>query len=369
MARCGVTVITGGLGAGKTTVLRSLVDQFGIGQCAVVSNDLTRIDHDARLLREHGLQVISLAGECGTQRPEAVAVAIDQACARLAGRTGRIVVELAGLGSTGPLLGALESVRSPRWAVDGVVSVFDARTLLDDRLEVDFESTQQGELSPGGLIEEQIAASTTVVLNHAQGLSSDELADMAALVDRLNPDASIETTLDGQVRASTMIDPVWSGRAHKSDRAACIAAKAMVFDAHRPMHPGRLHDAVQSGAFLGVRSKGIAWLATRHHNMVRWDQVGFELKLQNDRAWWASTPPAQWPAYRTQWASIFDAWQSPWGDRRQLISLVGMGLDRARVASALNACLLSDAELAEGRWAWAQWHDPMATQQVLRIAA
>jgi len=371
MARIGVTIVTGAPGAGKTSVVRSLAEQFGPARVAVVSNELTRLDHDARLLTALGLRVVSVPGECGTQRPLAIAHALDTATDLLTetGPAGRIIVELAGFAATGPLLGALEAIESDRWSIDGVVSVFDARTLLDDRLEVDTTALDASQLSPGALIEEQIATATSIVLNFASQAQPDDITHAGELIERLNPDATIETTDHGRINAGVVIDPVWSGRQFIGHRCAVVGMRAMVFEARRPLHPGRLLKAIEGGSLLGTRSKGIAWLATRHARAVTWDHRGLELCLTDGPAWWASTPPAQWPADRQQWASIFNEWEAPWGDRRQMLSIVGVGLDRGMTAKALEACLLTDSELALGRLAWAQWDDPFVARSTLRLVA
>ncbi len=371
MARCGVTIVTGSLGAGKTRVVCSLAEQFGAERVSVVSNELTRLDHDAARFKRDGLRVVSLTGECASQRPGALADCIDRAVDLLGSgsSTGRVIVELAGTGTIEAMLGALESAGDDRWAVDGVVSVFDARTLLDDRLDVDPDPQGPGTLGPGALIESHIAASTAVILNFARGLPDDHIDESLRFVDRINPDAMIETSTDGQVRAGTVIDPVWAPPARRARASMQVPMHAVVFDARRPLHPGRLREAIEGGALLGGRSKGTAWLATQHETSTRWDHRGLDLDLSPGEAWWASTPPASWPADRTQWAEIFECWNEPWGDRRQMLTILGPSLDKASTLRALGACLLTDQELALGPVAWSRWGDALPATARLHLAA
>ena len=53
-------------------------------------------------------------------------------------------------------------------------------------------------------------------------------------------------------------------------------------------------------------------------------------------------------------------WQKPWDDRRQEIVLIGAEMDRAAQTKLLDACLLTDAEMARGEAAWANFKDPHA---------
>lgn len=371
MARCGVTIITGSLGAGKTSVVRSLAEQFGAPRVAVVSNELTKIDHDKPVFERDGLRVVSLVGECGTQRPGALAEAIEHAVELLGpnARSGRVLVELAGAGSTGPMLASLESAGEDRWAIDGVVSVFDARTLLDDRLEVDTEALGAGTIAPGDLIERQVFASTSIALTFADQIPQEQIDQAMRWIDMLNPDASIETTSDGTIRAGAVIDPVWTAPSVESRKPVQVPLRAMVFDARRPMHPARLRDAIEGGSLLGTRSKGTAWLATQNERRVSWDHRGLELQLCPGERWWASTPPASWPGDRRAWGEIFESWNEPWGDRSQSLVIIGAELDRGRTACALEACLLTDQEMAMGPQMWATWEDPLAHVTQLRLAA
>jgi len=51
-------------------------------------------------------------------------------------------------------------------------------------------------------------------------------------------------------------------------------------------------------------------------------------------------------------------WQEPWGDRRQEIVFIGIGMDEATLRRSLDACLLTDAEMRGGPKAWARLPDP-----------
>ena len=51
-------------------------------------------------------------------------------------------------------------------------------------------------------------------------------------------------------------------------------------------------------------------------------------------------------------------WQEPWGDRRQEIVFIGVEMDEAWLRLQLEACLLTDGEMAKGVKAWAKLPDP-----------
>jgi len=51
-------------------------------------------------------------------------------------------------------------------------------------------------------------------------------------------------------------------------------------------------------------------------------------------------------------------WQEPYGDRRQELVIIGIDVDREWFEQCMNACLLTDDELARGPDAWAALPDP-----------
>ena len=142
----------------------------------------------------------------------------------------------------------------------------------------------------------------------------------------------------------------------------------MVFESRRPFHPGRLLDAVEAGWFPGVRIKGIAWLASELEHSTLWDQSGMELRLGAGPRWWAATPPAEWPLSSDARSTIFQAWESPSGDRRQRLSILGASVDRPKLAFALEQCLLTDEEMAKPLVEWSSWAEQPDHPRAFRLA-
>ncbi|SDJ99957.1 GTPase, G3E family [Nonomuraea maritima] len=136
-----------------------------------------------------------------------------------------------------------------------------------------------------------------------------------------------------------------------------------VWRSRRPLHPGRLFEAVDELVTESVRSRGRFWLAGRPDRMLAWDAVAGVISVEDVGPWLAALPEAAWdlvsPARRL--AASLD-WDGDCGDRVQHLVLTGPGLDADRLHRLLDSCLLADGEQL-GR------HDPFAAVLDLKETA
>jgi G3E family GTPase len=131
--------------------------------------------------------------------------------------------------------------------------------------------------------------------------------------------------------------------------ASTPAADTVVWRRARPLHPARFFDAVDSLATETVRSRGRFWLANRPDRMIAWDAVAGIVTIEDAGPWLESLPAAAWdmlpPARRL--AAALD-WSPDHGDRVQHLVFTGPDLDRDRIHTMLDSCLLADDEPIAG---------------------
>ncbi|UNI19544.1 hypothetical protein JDV02_005724 [Purpureocillium takamizusanense] len=99
------------------------------------------------------------------------------------------------------------------------------------------------------------------------------------------------------------------------------------------------------------RSKGEFLLATRPHRAGDWSQAGAMLTLTGGRPWFCTLPAEEYATGDPQVDALVrhDMRKGgEWGDRRQELVFIGEGLDREALAAMLDACLLTEGEMA--RW-------------------
>ncbi|MFG3442729.1 CobW family GTP-binding protein [Nonomuraea sp. NPDC047897] len=118
-----------------------------------------------------------------------------------------------------------------------------------------------------------------------------------------------------------------------------------VWRSRRPLHPGRLFEAVDELVMESVRSRGRFWLATRPSRLLDWDAVAGIVSVEDAGPWLAALPEAAWdlvsPARRA--AAALD-WDPEHGDRVQHLVFTGPDLDVERLHGLLDSCLLAEGE-------------------------
>ncbi len=138
---------------------------------------------------------------------------------------------------------------------------------------------------------------------------------------------------------------------------------SLMFRSRMPFHPGRLHALVHGGADFQavIRSKGVAWLATRPAYMAVWGHAGKHFALTQGQSWYACVAFDQWEVQEpAALQKLLADMQPRWGDRRQELVIIGQNMQPDRVRAALGAALVTEQELAAGDEALAALPDPFA---------
>ena len=130
--------------------------------------------------------------------------------------------------------------------------------------------------------------------------------------------------------------------------------------ARRPFHPAKFHAFLHGTEQFGklIRSKGYFWLATRPQFAGQWSQAGGIARYGYGGMFWRAVPEHSWPTDAESLAAIQENWEEPFGDMRQELVFIGQNLDQSAMRAALDDCLLSEAEVLQGKSHWATFEDP-----------
>mgnify|MGYP001175620766 CR=1 FL=1 len=221
LARVPCTIVTGFLGAGKTTLIRHVLGNAQGRRLAVIVNEFGDVGIDGEILKGCGNEacpeenIVELANGClcCTVADEFVP-ALDAILAR--GGVEHIVIETSGLALPKPLVQAFHwpAIKN-RVTVDGVVVVVDGAALADGRVAQDLEALARQRAADTALthddpieevFEDQIACADLVVLNKRDLLDDAGIAKAHAAIAGVLP-RSVKTiaVADGKVDAGLLL--------------------------------------------------------------------------------------------------------------------------------------------------------------------
>lgn len=386
-----VTVLSGFLGAGKTTVLNHILNNRDGLKVAVIVNDMSEINIDAATVKN----------EIGFNRSEEKLVEMSNGCIcctlredlldeinRLAkdGKYDYLVIESTGISEPLPVAETFTFADedgvslSNVAALDTMVTVVDAVNFLKDydeakQLQHVGESLgEEDERSVADLLVEQVEFADVLLISKIDLVAEEALERLKCILKTLNTEAIQIPIQDGNVPVSRVLAtgkfnfdkaqqaPGWLKelRGEHVPETEEYGISSFVFKARRPFHPQKFYDFIHSKDIAGklIRSKGFFWLATRPQYAGSWSQAGGMARYGAAGLFWKAVPKEQWPDDPEYLTAIEAQWSEPFGDMRQELVFIGQGLDKVAITKHLQDCLLSEQDVLKGKEMWAKLPDP-----------
>jgi len=221
-AKIPATVITGFLGAGKTTMVRHLLSNANGRRLAVIVNEFGSEGVDGDTLKSCGIDdcpeenIVELANGCLCCTVADDFVPTMQALIDRDEPPDHIVIETSGLALPKPLIKAFEwpEIRS-RMTVDGVIAVIDGPAVAEGRFADDLDAVNaMREEDPSidhdsplqELYEDQLMAADLVVLNKTDLLAEEDLPELRdSIAESAGRSLKMIPTKDGVVDPTVVL--------------------------------------------------------------------------------------------------------------------------------------------------------------------
>jgi G3E family GTPase len=288
-----VTVISGFLGAGKTTLVNHLLQQHMGGSIGVIVNEFGEVGIDGQLIvaEEEALIEINNGCVCCTVRADLV-TSVKELLTRIPGtsrgRLERLIVETSGLADPAPVLQTFLADPDVREAVEleSVVTVVDAHHF--------------GQQLNDEIVREQVAFADVIVINKIDLIDQPALRQLELKIRALNPTASITIANQSRVAADSLLgvrrfslpallelEPnLLDENAHDHEHDASIQSCALIESG--ALDPDRfnrwINQLVQERGQQLMRMKGVLHFASEPRQF-HFHSVHMLLEARPGRAW------------------------------------------------------------------------------------
>ena len=389
-----ITLLTGYLGSGKTTLINHILNNQEGYKVAVIVNDIGEVNIDADLIAKGGVvnqtddSLVPLQNGCicCTLKVDLMQQIVDLI---KTGTFDYILIEASGICEPIPIAQTITVLSDSTkqyglpqiCRLDNVVSVVDALRLASDfgcgdnlvKEDLDEEDIEN-------LIIQQIEFCNTIILNKVDEVSPEELARVKAIIKKLQPNADIIETNFGKVDVSELLNTNkfnfeqaatsagWvaelesdveddddddddhdhdheehehHGHHHHHDESEVeeYGISSFVYYRRKPLKVNKFENFLDEFPKSVIRAKGLIWLSDDDYMSYCFEQAGKQKTISEAGQWIATAPKSELKKILELNPDIQKVWDEAVGDRMTKIVFIGRDMDKKDIIAKLDDCL------------------------------
>ena len=381
-----ITLLTGYLGAGKTTLMNHVLTNQDGYKVAVIVNDIGEVNIDAKLIADGGFiqeedkgNVVPLSNGCicCTLKEDLMNQIVDILKTR---KFDYILIEASGICEPLPIAQTITMLANsmqqyglpPICRLDNVVTVVDAMRLATEfgsgrdlvKEDIDEEDIEN-------LLIEQIEFCNVIVLNKVDEVTKEELAEVKAVIKSLQPTAKILETNYAKVDVGEVINTNnfdfekisssagWIKELEKEEEeleehehehhqhhhhhdegeAEEYGISTFVYTSRKPLNEQKFEEFVNERFPKSViRCKGLVWFAEDFDMSYLFEQAGRQMGLSQTGYWLASAPESELKQMIAEAPEILKDWDEEVGDRMVKLVFIGKDMDKEEIIKEMEDC-------------------------------
>ena len=387
-----ITLLTGYLGSGKTTLINHILNNQEGYRVAVIVNDIGEVNIDADLIAKGGVvnqtddSLVPLQNGCicCTLKVDLMQQIVDLI---KTGTFDYILIEASGICEPIPIAQTITVLSDSTkqyglpqiCRLDNVVSVVDALRLAtefgcgDNLVKEDLD-----EEDIENLIIQQIEFCNTIILNKVDEVSPEELARVKAIIKKLQPNADIIETNFGKVDVSELLNTNkfnfeqaatsagWVAELenddideddddddddhdhehhghhhhhHEESEVEEYGISSFVYYRRKPLKVNKFENFLDEFPKSVIRAKGLIWLSDDDYMSYCFEQAGKQKTISEAGQWIATAPKSELKKILELNPDIQKIWDEAVGDRMTKIVFIGRDMDKKDIIAKLDDCL------------------------------
>lgn len=361
-----VTIITGYLGSGKTTLMNELIKNEGTEGLALIVNDMGSVNIDASYIKNNNVikadtKMIELSNGCICCTLQDAFMTQIETLAK-EDQIKRILVEASGISNPASIaegfIAYLDVEKDFPARLDSIVTVVDADRIyaefLDQMKEV-VESEEESDPDIINLVMDQIEFCNVVLLNKCDLLNQKQIDQVIQIIRSFQTEAEIIQCVQGKVSADRIFgnqkfdyqkvmnsSTIQQALARES-KVDEYGVTSFVYEEVRPFDYDKfIRFMDEDYPEELIRAKGYVWFADDDIHVQLFEQAGRNASISEVSNWVASFSEKEREEVIKNYPDIMDSWDEVYGDRLNQIVFIGKGYDQEKIVKCLDACIVRE---------------------------